>query len=75
MGYAPAVAYDYPIICEGSAIQDLNFMGVSDGVWVGTGIVDADLGLFDPIVSGNGLFDIVFTVNDTNSFVMVGIVC
>ena len=61
--YSPALEYEYPLICEASDVQDLNFMGVSDGAWSGVGIVDTTLGLFDPLVSGVGEFEILFTSN------------
>jgi gliding motility-associated-like protein len=63
VGFAEPVFYNYPLICEGSPIQDLNFVGANNGVWSGPGIVDANLGLFDPVVSGVGVFDIIFTSN------------
>ena len=63
VGFAPPINYEYPLICEASDIVDLNFLGVSNGIWSGPGIVDADLGLFDPLVSGVGQFSVLFTSN------------
>jgi gliding motility-associated-like protein len=61
--YALPLEYQYPLICEGSPIVDLNFMGATNGTWVGPGIVDPIAGLFDPVASGVGQFDIQFVSN------------
>jgi gliding motility-associated-like protein len=63
IGYAPPVNYEFPLICEASDIVSLNTIGVSNGIWSGPGIVDTDLGLFDPLISGVGEFSILFTSN------------
>jgi gliding motility-associated-like protein len=63
VGFAPPISYDYPLICEASDIVNLNIIGVSNGVWSGTGIVDTIQGLFDPMLSGVGEFTVLFTSN------------
>jgi len=63
VGVAEPVVYEFPLICEGSDVVDLNVVGANNGVWSGPGIVDATLGLFDPVIAGVGEFDIIFTSN------------
>jgi gliding motility-associated-like protein len=76
VSFAPLAQYSFPVICEGSGVTDLNFMGVSNGTWSGTGITDPSLGLFDPSLAGVGVFTINFVsdIDCTDDFAMEVIV-
>ncbi|MGD1846356.1 MAG: gliding motility-associated C-terminal domain-containing protein [Salibacteraceae bacterium] len=49
------------------------------GVWAGPGIIDANVGLFDPSVAGAGMHDLIYTVPgncgnaDTITVIVIGI--
>ncbi|MFN6380175.1 MAG: gliding motility-associated C-terminal domain-containing protein [Flavobacteriales bacterium] len=49
------------IICGSNEIVDLNAASAG-GTWSGTGITDANQGLFDPTVAGIGTFPITYTI-------------
>lgn len=50
-------------ICESSGTINLNG-SPAGGTWSGTGITDTDAGIFDPLVSGDGVFNIIYTVSN-----------
>jgi gliding motility-associated-like protein len=50
-------------ICETAGTINLNG-SPAGGVWSGTGIIDTDAGIFDPLVAGDGTFNILYTVTN-----------
>ncbi len=57
-------------VCEGSPAFNLSGWSPNTGgtwAWTGTGITDANLGTFDPSVSGSGSFTLNFTFTDSNT--------
>ena len=58
--------FEAPLLCEDSELTEL--MAIPNGgEWSGTGITDAVNGLFDPSVSGPGLFEISYIFVDSNN--------
>lgn len=49
-------------LCMGDAPVDLSAVD-SGGTWSGTGITDTDEGIFDPAVTGEGTFEITYTID------------
>lgn len=49
-------------ICSNEGMQTLSLTASSAGTWTGAGIVDANLGVFDPIMSGPGYHTVTLTV-------------
>lgn len=58
--------FEAPILCEDSELTDLTASPV-DGQWSGNGIIDEVNGIFDPSVSGPGLFEISYVFVDANN--------
>lgn len=54
------------IFCIDSG-SDTLVVNPSGGTWEGTGIIDGNTGLFDPMVSGVGIFNPIYTYIDANN--------
>ena len=57
--------FDPPLLCEDSGEVSLTAIPTG-GVWSGPGITDPQNGIFDPQVSGAGVFEINYAFIDTN---------
>ncbi|TVR77891.1 MAG: PKD domain-containing protein [Saprospirales bacterium] len=57
--------FDAPVLCEDSEPVALT-ANPTGGQWSGSGIVDSIIGLFDPEISGTGLFEISYVFLDSN---------
>lgn len=54
-----------PDVCIDAGPQLLAAMPAG-GVWNGTGIIDGTLGIFDPVASGSGVFQVTYAYTDAN---------
>ncbi len=58
----PAIAGPNDTLCVFDGLLQLQgFSPATGGKWFGDGIIDADLGIFDPLVTGGGLFPIIYS--------------
>ncbi|RMF28900.1 MAG: hypothetical protein D6765_05285 [Bacteroidetes bacterium] len=62
----PPICLNATTVLEQLEVQVIGGSGSGQGQWSGPGIVDAQLGLFDPVLAGVGTHQVLYTYSEDN---------